>query len=188
MYRGKLGCPRRSPPLPHRGRSHPSVGGTKTSHGCGRRPGEDPELRAVPPQSRSDAAEETKLVKSQVRREAWEAKGGEGGGGDRGTPPSPRRRRSHDLLDAGTLEAPGAALLLDLAGRAVASAPPAGQGRAGGQLHVLFVDTWWTKREVQKSERLGFLPPHPHPDPSSYLGSAGRWPVRSWSWTGSGWQ
>lgn len=55
---------------------------------------------------------------------------------------------SHDLLDARTLEAPGAALLLDLTGRAVTSAPPAGQSRAGGQLDVLFVDTWWTDEEI----------------------------------------
>lgn len=42
-----------------------------------------------------------------------------------------RRREERDfsdyLLDAGSLEAAGAALLLDLAGRTVASAPPAGQ-------------------------------------------------------------
>lgn len=38
----------------------------------------------------------------------------------------------------------------------------------------------------------GSLTDRPHPrgigHAPSYLGSAGRWPVRSWSWTGSGWQ
>lgn len=56
-----------------------------------------------------------------------------------------RRRPSDDLLDAGSLEAAGAALLLDLTGRSVASAPPAGQGGARGQLDVLLVHAWRTE-------------------------------------------
>lgn len=65
-----------------------------------------------------------------------------GGPGGRGTEAG---RRSHDLLDAGPLEAAGAALLLDLTGGAVASPSPAGQGGAGGQLDVLLVHTWRTE-------------------------------------------
>lgn len=50
---------------------------------------------------------------------------------------------SHNFLNAGSLEAAGTALLLDLTGWTVASAPPAGQCRAWGQLNVLLVHTWW---------------------------------------------
>lgn len=51
------------------------------------------------------------------------------------------RRPSDNLLDAGPLEAASAALLLDLTGGPVASAPPAGQGGARRQLDVLLVNT-----------------------------------------------
>lgn len=61
--------------------------------------------------------------------------------------------QSDDLLDAGTLEAAGASLLLHLAGRAVASAPPGGQGGAGGQLDVLFVHTWWTEGKMKNKRK-----------------------------------
>lgn len=53
---------------------------------------------------------------------------------------------SDNLLDAGSLEAARAALLLDLASRPMTSAPPAGQGRAGRQLHVFLVHAWGVLR------------------------------------------
>lgn len=55
--------------------------------------------------------------------------------------------QSDYLLDAGSLETAGAALLLDLTGRAMASATPAGQSRAGGQLDVLLINTWTIGRK-----------------------------------------
>ena len=57
-----------------------------------------------------------------------------------GGAPTRRAPPSYDLLDAGPLEAAGAALLLDLAGRAVARAAAGGQSRGRRQLHVLLVD------------------------------------------------
>lgn len=51
---------------------------------------------------------------------------------------------SDDLLDAGSLEAAGTALLLDLTGWTVASPTAAGQSWAGGQLDVLLIHTWKT--------------------------------------------
>lgn len=46
------------------------------------------------------------------------------------------------FLDAGPFEASGAALLLNLAGRAMARPSTGGQGRAGGELDIVFVHAW----------------------------------------------
>lgn len=46
------------------------------------------------------------------------------------------------FLDAGPLEASGAALLLNLAGRAMARPSTGGQSRAGGELDTVFVHAW----------------------------------------------
>lgn len=51
-----------------------------------------------------------------------------------------KKRQSHDLFDAVTLEAAGASLLLHLAGGAVAHPPAVGVAGGGRELHVLLVD------------------------------------------------
>lgn len=53
-----------------------------------------------------------------------------------------KKRQSHDLFDAVTLEAAGASLLLHLAGGAVAHPPAVGVAGGGRELHVLLVDPW----------------------------------------------
>lgn len=53
-----------------------------------------------------------------------------------------KKRQSHDLFDAVTLEAAGASLLLHLAGGAVAHPPAVGVAGGGRELHVLLVNPW----------------------------------------------
>lgn len=60
---------------------------------------------------------------------------------------------SYDLLDAWPLEAAGAALLLDVAGRAVSCASTGGNRRARRQLHVFLIDTCRATAHTEKAAK-----------------------------------
>lgn len=129
------------------------------------------------PQSRWNAAEETKLAKSQVRREAWRAGGGAGG----------RRRgcAAHTIfLMLGRLKLPVLRCFWTWLAEPWRVRPPLDSAELGDNC-TFSLSTPGGQRENCSTRNATSASLVPTP---AYLGSAGRWPVRSWSWTGSGWQ